>query len=84
MGEKRGYRKPSPVGGMSGFGWLQGVGLLNKLPYGNPTSAMAAGGAVTGFEVSARAKKVLNFPYCPATLLMSTQEGAEIILFVAS
>jgi hypothetical protein len=57
-----GFRKPSPVGRMSGFRRLQGVGLLNRLPNGNRTSVTAAGGAVASFEVSARAKKVLNFP----------------------
>ena len=58
---KRGYRKPSPVGRMSGFGWLQGVGLLSRLPNGNRTLVTAAGGAVASFEVSARAQSVLNF-----------------------
>ena len=70
---------------MSGFGWLQGVGLVKKAPYGNPTSVTEAGCAVTSLKLSARAKRNLHFfPYCPATLLMGTQEDAEIILFVAS
>jgi hypothetical protein len=62
--------------------------MLKTLPYGNRTSITAAGGAVTSFEVSARAKRNPHFfPYCPATrsaLLMGPQEDAEIILFVAS